>query len=220
MSDINEKVADKIRKLFALSQSPNEAEAASAMQKAHELLKAYNLSMADIGSGTDSESDVTSSEFPSNGKSEELWKTRLMSIVAKSNYCAMVIMKGLGKHWSYKLYGREENIAATLAMFDYLSSAIRRLSEKAKDIIPNFSHRDFRFAAVGRLAERLEELRLQESYDGSCTALVVVSNEADAAMRKDNAHLRHRNVKGAGDTESALAGRESANSLALNKQIA
>lgn len=219
MSDINEKVADKIRKLFALSQSPNEAEAASAVAKAHELLKAYNLSMADVGTGESNAADVTSTLYESKGKSEELWKSQLMFTVAKSNYCAMLILKGRGKDWSYKVYGRPANIEVTLSMFDYLASSIRRLSEKAKDIVPNFSHREFRLAAVRRIHERLEELRIAESYDGTCTALVVVSNEAQEALHREHSKTRNRDVKVDHYSESASMGRASADSISLNRQL-
>ncbi|MCL6753140.1 DUF2786 domain-containing protein [Nostoc sp. CCCryo 231-06] len=43
-----EKIADKIRKLFALSQSPNEREASAAAAKAQEMLTRHNLSIASL----------------------------------------------------------------------------------------------------------------------------------------------------------------------------
>ena len=43
-----EKIADKIRKLFALSQSSNEAEASAAAAKAQEMLTRHNLSIASL----------------------------------------------------------------------------------------------------------------------------------------------------------------------------
>jgi hypothetical protein len=42
-------VIDKINKLLALANSPNEHEAALAAQKASVLLTQYNLSLADLG---------------------------------------------------------------------------------------------------------------------------------------------------------------------------
>ena len=43
-----EEVLSKVRKLFELSNSPNENEAALAAAKARELLARYNLSIADL----------------------------------------------------------------------------------------------------------------------------------------------------------------------------
>ena len=43
-----EQVVSKVRKLFELSNSSNENEAALAAAKARELLSRYNLSMADL----------------------------------------------------------------------------------------------------------------------------------------------------------------------------
>ncbi len=45
---IDEKVIDKILKLLALSKSPNQHEAESALAKAYELMEKYHLEMADI----------------------------------------------------------------------------------------------------------------------------------------------------------------------------
>lgn len=58
-----ESIANKIKKLLALSQSPNEAEAIAASQKAQELLTRHNLSMADLADS--SQEDVEQHEVSS-----------------------------------------------------------------------------------------------------------------------------------------------------------
>lgn len=58
-----ESIANKIKKLLALSQSPNEAEAIAASQKAQELLTRHNLSMADLADS--SQEDVEQYEVSS-----------------------------------------------------------------------------------------------------------------------------------------------------------
>lgn len=217
MSDINEKIVDKIRKLFALSQSPNEAEAASAMQKAHELLKAYNLSMADVSA--EEKPETASQTFKTNNKNRnEAWKTRLLHVVARGNYCAMITIRGRDGALWHEVFGREENIAATLAMYEYLEETVRRISIAAKDVVENYSYKEFRIAMVERLGERLEELKVQEAAEG-CTALVVVSDEARKALyaAHSNARASHSNVNRSSD--SAEMGRRAAESVSLNRQI-
>ncbi|MBM4056579.1 MAG: DUF2786 domain-containing protein, partial [Planctomycetes bacterium] len=47
VSSQNHQILDKVHKLLALAQSPNEHEAQTAMAKAHELLLRHNLSLLD-----------------------------------------------------------------------------------------------------------------------------------------------------------------------------
>jgi hypothetical protein len=52
MADLNreerERVYDKVRKLLALSKSPNEHEAALAAERAREILDRYQISLAEV----------------------------------------------------------------------------------------------------------------------------------------------------------------------------
>lgn len=48
ISSENHKILDKVHKLLALAQSPNEHEAQNAMAKAHEFLLKHNLSLLDV----------------------------------------------------------------------------------------------------------------------------------------------------------------------------
>ncbi len=48
VSSENHKILDKVHKLLALAQSPNEYEAQNAMTKAHEFLLKHNLSLLDM----------------------------------------------------------------------------------------------------------------------------------------------------------------------------
>ena len=214
MSDINASVVDKIRKLLALSQSPNEAEAASAMQKAHELLKAHNLSMADIGT----DKRAYSERYHPNSKNRlEGWKDLLMGVVAEGNYCARVTIRTRAGELYYEIFGKEENVAATVVMFEYLAETVRRISIAAKDIIPNYSYKEFRNAMVCRLGQRLEMIKAQEAAEG-CTALVVVSADAQNAMREAHKQIREKSIKITA-TESARYGFQAADSVSLNKQV-
>lgn len=209
---MEEKVVDKIRKLLALSTSPNEAEAAAAFEKAHALLRMYNLSMADIHDAP--ESAVTETTIA--GKSEQKWRSRLLHLVATNNYCAMAVMKGIG-NFSYQIFGREANVASTLIMYDYLSKTVRRISERAREIVPNFSYVDFRFAMIERLGERMEEMRKAETAE--TTALVVVDTEAWDALRKAHPRMMSRRAHAYHNAESAALGRTSADSVSLSPQV-
>jgi len=153
------KIIDKINKLLKLSQSSNIEEAMSAYDKAHSLLKEYNLKIEDIKEKPETEGI----ELSSGKKNECKWKTILLNGIAKSNYCALMISKQY--ETKYKIYGREYNVESTKVMFDYLCEAIERLTKQESKRIKNndllnrriFNANSFRLGAVENLIKRLNE---------------------------------------------------------------
>ena len=73
----NEKIQEKIKKLLALSSSPNEAEAALAMEKAHELLKTYNLSLSQISINEEDDAGIIEETYMESNRLHS-WKLRLV----------------------------------------------------------------------------------------------------------------------------------------------
>lgn len=222
MSDIpNEKIISRIQKLFALGESPNEAEASAAIAKAHELLREYNLALSDLPSSSGGAEGMAISQSVERKGSEELWRTMLLANVCLQNYCALIVLKGRGSY-TWKLFGREANIAASLSMFDYLSRTIRRLSDSANEVYggeeAGFSKKEFRFAMIHRLYERMEEQRLA-SMEQTSTALTVVSTEAQDLLRKEHPRTKSRNRRADTNSFSAGLGRATADSVSLNRQI-
>src|SRR5574344_435336 len=129
------KILDKINKLLKLAQSPNIEEASSAMEKAHQLLKEHNL----------------------------------LNEICTFNYCKVMLSKTFvdyRKNSSSKfvLYGREENIAATKVMYEYLVSAIDRISHESRKY-DYFNVNDFKNGAVRNIAHRLHMLRIKENNE-------------------------------------------------------
>ncbi len=207
MSDLSE----RIRKLLALSTSSNEAEAAAAYAKAHELLKQHNLTMADVS--VEEKSSVTSRVVESNAK-EEHWKRLLISEVADANYCAMVVLKW-GSYFEYKIFGREENIVGTEVMFNYLCGVVRREAAYAKRLYPRLSAVDFKKGMVMRLAQRMRSMKIQES---SSTALMCISSEAQDALNKSHPNLKNLKTS-IHSGMSARLGAQAAESVSLHRQV-
>lgn len=88
------KVIDKVRKLLALGQSPNEHEAALAVAKAQELLAQYDLTMESIGDlKADKRTSIRKAEaatIATEGKTDG-WKAELFEAVARSSDCHTAI---------------------------------------------------------------------------------------------------------------------------------
>lgn len=161
------KIADVIRriqKLLAIAhdQRGNEHLAASAAEKAQELLEKYNLDMAVLGQrGADS------------GKREDTrlagglykWQRELWQGVAELHYCVYWATKGLkkGEKYEHRIVGRTVNVLSARMMAEYLQGAIERIAREEFENNPSlyFSRAAiaYREGMAARLAERLRRRR-------------------------------------------------------------
>lgn len=202
------KIIDKVNKLLKLSQSSNIEEAMSAYDKAHALLKEYNLKIEDIKE----KPEVDGVEILSGKKNETKWKTILLNGIAKSNYCALMISKSV--ETNYKIYGRDYNIESTKIMFDYLCEAIERITKIERKNQKIFNANSFKMGAVKNVVSRLNEKNQKQ-----CTALVPVSKESVNALYRDNPNVKTVSTKIRIDQISLNKGFESANNISLNQQV-
>ncbi|MEH1922231.1 DUF2786 domain-containing protein [Nostoc sp.] len=155
-----EKIADKIRKLFALSQSPNEAEASAAAVKAQEMLTRHNLSIASLQDWTP---QPLEEEVIRQFKRMTSWKFILLSGVCWGNYCCAI-----ARHYhsgsKMIILGRKVNIVSTRIQFEYLEQTIERL---AKQAVGDRAFRNaFKLGAANRLVNRILENREQQKNGG------------------------------------------------------
>ena len=113
-------VIARIRKLFALAGSPNEHEAALALEKAHALLL-RNLRAETVASGADDHADdVTDVWLPGFGG--YLWRSALLGVLACHCFC-----QPLRTRDQVVLVGRPTNIAAARALYAWLVPQLERL---------------------------------------------------------------------------------------------
>jgi hypothetical protein len=122
-------VVAKVEKLFALGRNnDNEFQAAEAIRKGMELLAAYNLDMAVVG--TTSTGSKRKDQERKGGLYQ--WQRDLWGAVAKLNFCLYRSEKGLkkGEQYKHRLIGRHENVVATEVMAEYLQQTIERLAQE------------------------------------------------------------------------------------------
>jgi len=129
------KVLDKVRKLFALGDSPNKEEAESAVAKAHELLVRHNLSMQDV--------DVKDKEFIEamlfdDKANRPSWQRDLGLIVAHHFMVSFIgtidstraIYVNSGNNAkSYKVVGTTVNVELALYTLNYLLGTYKSLAD-------------------------------------------------------------------------------------------
>jgi hypothetical protein len=128
MSELTEKdkVIEKIRKLFAMSQSTSINEAAIAAEKAQLLMSEYSISTEDF---------MASCDIPTN-RNIPLWQQSLALTVADLYGVVMrrdrdlIDKDDVYSYYSYSLQFIGDEVYATVAkeMFVYLKEAIQRLS--------------------------------------------------------------------------------------------
>ena len=199
----------KIKKLLALAESSNVAEASSAMQKAHSLLKEHNLSITDIKE--DSVYSILEEDYFS-GSRERAWRTQLIAVVARANYCEC-LKTVRGSSFSLKLVGKEHNISASRILLDYLSAVIERLAKNLEAKM----RESYKLGVVNTLEKRLAMIIEEEKQE--CTSLVVQEKSClDQYFKGKNVKTKDISIS-VRNASAYYKGCKDGNSISLNKQV-
>lgn len=144
MSPEAAKAVELVQKLLNLAnKNTNEAEAASAMQRAQKLMEDYNLDMAKVERAS---GDTGKREKASNEGGLYHWQRDLWRAVAELNFCVYwtatettkrrkvdkygYIHERRGYKFVHMLVGRTVNVTSTRVMAQYLEGAIERLTRE------------------------------------------------------------------------------------------
>jgi ElaB/YqjD/DUF883 family membrane-anchored ribosome-binding protein len=230
-SQSSKNLIDKIKKLLALSASPNENEAASAAQKANELLSVHNLKMADLADDASCCEEVEEFVLEETGKNV-LWKSYLIKALAQANYCETFINQTRA---SIKrvLVGKPINILACQQMYDYLVETINRLCSEQTDTTRAYKNA-FRLGCAERLYRRIIEAFEQQQEEGIPSTSetdgmsAIVLNSLLERLEKENQYYLTCNYPDlrqvssrtrCSSTSGYNAGVQAGNSVSLNKQL-
>jgi hypothetical protein len=216
-----EAVGNKIEKLLALSNSPNEAEAESALAKAHELLIKYNLSLDDIKSDKSEVEDVT---FMDGGRCRN-WKLQIASHVSKLNFCFFYrnIYRKMGdrrmtQEFKLQIVGKKHNIEATKNMINYLYGTIDRMSKRLEGKEEIASYKE---GITETICARIKKMYYADFSDTSnCKALVVQEDADIKKYMQENLklHLSNHTAKISGKS-GYYKGLADGKNVSLNKQM-
>ena len=177
-SDLS-KIIERIKKLLALSKSPNEAEAASALNKTNDLLMQYNLSMSQISS-TDQD-PIKSTAIECSGASKK-WRHSLITTLSRVNLCHAIL--GHDSHY-FVILGREVNIHSVMIMWEYLDKAVNRIHQKECPRQAKSHYREsFKLGIAHGISEKLEE-QYWKNNTGAINALVVSEKSRIDEFLKD-----------------------------------
>lgn len=93
---------EKIKKLLALSKSPNEHEAQSALAKAQQLMAEHKISMAEVEDKEKRKANEHSAGITYSTRRDP-WVLRLSKVISKNYCCESFSRREKGKQ-TYKLY--------------------------------------------------------------------------------------------------------------------
>lgn len=223
--NIDQNIIEKINKLLALGQSPNEHEAKLAMINAQKLLTKHNLSMHDIKAKEDT-LDIIEKVLGLDSTRVATWKSSLLNSICLNNYCTLLISTGYNRQKSFKIIGTDVNIQMVLQMYEYLYETIERITKKS-DTKGTTEKNSFRLGMINGINEQFRAIKDAMERDGideECTALMVVDfekkNKTAISKFLENYRIRQTSSKGSRIDGGAYAkGRVEGSKVSLNKQV-
>lgn len=186
----DEKVLDRLAKLMAMGESPNEHEATLAGQRAAELMAKHQLTMADLMAHV-KQSDITvetgrvdDEDAAPMSKRRELWMevllTGIVTAVGGKSW-----KHTRAKNYTFWMVGPPDAVSSARYLYMMLERVVGRIARKEmKDRAESNSFR--RAYATGiaqRIGVRLQEQRRSTMDAGTSTALVFVGQQ-QAAVEK------------------------------------
>lgn len=168
---------DRVRKLLALAESPNQHEAALAAARAQALIETHRLQAwidAEHAVEDDPDPIVDAREQPLEvGRRIRRWKPALASVLADANGCVAYTLDR-GKNSAIVLVGRARDRAVVAELWGWLAKRIEWLSATEGVGQSKKWHEAFRVGVVESVGERLREGTSQARAELDAPALVRV----------------------------------------------
>lgn len=198
--DKREKAIDLVKKLLALSSSPNEHEAANAMAKAQLILTRYNLEINDIPD-IDQSAVEMSREFVDGG--HFMWQLHLCNILCTYNYCKAirhVVWKNDERCVQYAIIGRKVNTAVVAELYHWVLPQLHRLADKALSVYRGPVHgKTYKNSFMEGCVDGIKE-RLKAQYEANLneipkTRALVVCYEGENEDYKNELYKKLTNLR-------------------------
>jgi len=232
---------EKIKKVLALRESPNENEAELAARKAEEMLRKYNISMAEIG---EAEIEIREMAFTDGrvvwGVEDESVKTEGAKWPQWEGILASGLSKGynLGAFYSgYKgkqkliFVGTEADLQVGQYMFIYLVRTVKEMAtvfaKEYKKVVgtkcPPKMREDYRQGCADTLYYRLVEIGKvsEEKYQETKTGkeLVIVKGGKIKEYMENMKFAKGRKKKDKERSGAYFVGREQGKEISINQGI-
>jgi hypothetical protein len=211
-------IKKRIQKLLALSGSPNEAEAALAMSKCHELMEKYGIRTIDVDEATKSV-DVEMQNLSSIYKTHQVWEVHLANVIATSLDTEFVFSKNSSGISTLFFIGTPTDMMFVIDLFKRLR---RIISKQAKEYTIGERKKktleySYKMGFIDIVQTRLISLYKNLS---DCTALVPVKQDAVKKALKDAfPKIKRSRVQSPQDRDAYFAGAEDGKKVNLNRSL-
>lgn len=226
MNPEQQRIADRIRKLFAMAGSANEHEALAFAAKAQALLIEHGMSRAQVEKNPGKYVTMATPQMP-----EKAWEALIFTAASALNFCQVAAIQVADNECVYLLYGKALNIDVSVQTAKYLMEAVERAADAplyklAEEESPGFMD-SFRIACAARINERVAVILaaanagvLAAANGTNLPATIGDSLEVQAAFKeqfKDS--LKTTKHSHAGQAMAVDAGRAAADMVGLNRQL-
>lgn len=201
-------VKRRIKKLLALSKSPNENEASLAMKMANDLIAQYKFNKSDF-------SNYTSKVIKSTKRFVE-WRAILANAVEElyATYHYKNVNTG-----SFVFYGEELDVFMSTEMFLYLTKTVDRMAKN--NIRKNAKYRfrqSYRSGVASRLYERIAELGQECSWRNP-EQLEQQKNDISLWVHNQTKLVSNESKKTKANMKAWMKGEIDAEGISLHRQM-
>lgn len=202
-------VIEKIRKLLALSKSPNENEAMAAASKAQALLTQHNLLMSEV---VKDKSLAGTIKLDASCMTKSRPWIRVIAVgISRLYFCTYFYThvnvdsrtraSGYERKDRHTFVGEEHNIAVARSMFEYLCKTVERLANQGALTVNRDQRSGYKTSFRTSCANTISS-RLWEMYREACSPNGVVSgsnlpvvNLYDQAEKQAQAFLKSKGIR-------------------------
>ena len=227
-------ILEKIRKLQRFQEDAerrgSEEEATNAALRIQDLLTKYNIALEDVGTGEAEVGQEDCRVLEKKEKSEGTWRTDLLRVLARTNFCSTGRYSAtgdMGSKWILILIGEEHNREVVKDLFQSLVPRIKSLAKQAwKEYNGpekrNAFLRGFYLGCSNRIGQRLiEAMETVKESEPQTQALVLKKDAKLNTYIQQNfgrgRATRGRSLSGIGGMQ---AGRAAGDKVSVNRGVA
>jgi hypothetical protein len=221
---MDSKIIDRVKKLLALSQSPNEHEAAAAAAQASRLMREHDIAESMLDTSDEPQPLQLGEEVIEDGARLATWKANIASGIAAANGCHL-FTKRSGDKTALTMFGKPNAIATSRYMFAYLVATVERLAHASGGVSTKWRN-GFKLGCAHTIYTRLladkreHEAQVKQSGASASAALVRVQTDADRIKAAFNARTagfsKGRKATSRVDHGAYTAGRDAGSTINLS----
>jgi len=225
----NEKIVDRIKKLFALGlKDPDSPEAMSAMSKAKELMDKYNIATIDMeDDGTIKDSNIIQTDIDFMDQTNT-WEGVLSVHICKAFQCEVVrAVDTFTKQKRIVMFGAKTDIDFASFLMKFTRLQIQKLLEKSGYTVPA-DKKTYCLGCVHTVGKLIKEAfvdppKMDKTVEETNTQHALIVVKSDAVARKfDQAfpnRRQGRKVQANGSRDAYMNGIVDGSKVKLNRQL-